>query len=126
MGPRTATLSFAVIAAALTAAPVAVEAQATQAPPSQVVATAPAGGGGPSEPDDPKIAQTDAGESDAAPGPGDAADQDAPKHRGVSGEISVGAGTGGYREVEGEATAPIGDSGQVSIAIDTTQDGGRR
>jgi hypothetical protein len=39
----------------------------------------------------------------------------------VHGEISVGAGTNGYREVSGVATAPIGDVGQATIAIDSEQ-----
>jgi len=39
----------------------------------------------------------------------------------VHGEISVSAGTNGYREVSGVATAPIGDVGQATIAIDSSQ-----
>jgi hypothetical protein len=39
----------------------------------------------------------------------------------VHGEISVGAGTNGYREVSGVATVPIGDTGQATIAVDSTQ-----
>jgi len=39
----------------------------------------------------------------------------------VHGEISVGAGTNGYREISGVATAPIGDVGQATIAIDSEQ-----
>ena len=46
-------------------------------------------------------------------------------HR-VSGEVSVGVGTGGYREVDGEATAPVGDTGQVSVAVGGGQIGGGR
>lgn len=39
----------------------------------------------------------------------------------VHGEISVGAGTNGYREVSGAATVPIGDTGQATIAVDSQQ-----
>jgi hypothetical protein len=44
----------------------------------------------------------------------------------VHGEVSVGVGTKGYREVGGVVTGPIGDDGQVTIAIDAGQIGGGR
>jgi hypothetical protein len=45
----------------------------------------------------------------------------------VHGEVSVGVGTNGYREVGGIVTGPIGDDGQATIAIDAGQIGsGRR
>jgi hypothetical protein len=39
----------------------------------------------------------------------------------VHGEVSVGVGTNGYRQVSGVATAPIGDIGQATIAIGSEQ-----
>jgi hypothetical protein len=39
----------------------------------------------------------------------------------IHGEISVGAGTNGYREINAVATAPLGDSGQATIAIGSEQ-----
>jgi hypothetical protein len=44
----------------------------------------------------------------------------------VHGEISVGVGTNGYREISGVATAPIGDVGQATIAIHSSQYNYRR
>jgi hypothetical protein len=44
----------------------------------------------------------------------------------VHGEVSVGVGTNGYREVGGVVTGPIGDDGQATIAIGTGQAGGGR
>ncbi len=43
----------------------------------------------------------------------------------VHGEMSVGVGTNGYREVGGVVTGPLGDDGQATIAIDAGQIGGR-
>ena len=48
-----------------------------------------------------------------------------PDHR-VHGEVSVGVGTGGYREVAADVTAPIGDKGEVDVAIDAGSMSGRR
>ena len=43
------------------------------------------------------------------------------------GEVWAGVGTGGYRNVGGVVTQPIGDCAQVTVAIDHTQfDGARR
>jgi hypothetical protein len=37
------------------------------------------------------------------------------------GEVWAGAGTGGYREAGGVVTMPVGDCGQVTLAIDKTE-----
>jgi hypothetical protein len=43
------------------------------------------------------------------------------------GEVWAGVGTGGYRNVGGVVTQPIGDCAQVTVAIDHSQfDGARR
>ena len=43
------------------------------------------------------------------------------------GEVWAGVGTGGYRNVGGVVTQPLGECGSVTIAVDKTQfDGGRR
>jgi hypothetical protein len=39
----------------------------------------------------------------------------------VHGEVSIGVGTNGYRQFSGVATAPIGDIGQATVAIDSEQ-----
>jgi hypothetical protein len=39
----------------------------------------------------------------------------------IHGEVSVGAGTNGYREINAVATAPLGDDGQATIAIGSEQ-----
>jgi hypothetical protein len=44
----------------------------------------------------------------------------------VHGEVSIGAGTNGYRQFSGVATAPIGDVGQATVAIDSEQFNYRR
>jgi hypothetical protein len=58
--------------------------------------------------------------SDAAAA--DSVEDDGPvRDNRVDGEISVGAGTNGYRQISGVATAPIGDVGQATIAVDSEQ-----
>jgi|SRR5579863_4319858 hypothetical protein len=59
---------------------------------------------------------------------GDEASDAAPvRDHKVHGQISVGVGTNGYREVGGLVTGPLGDDGQATIAIDAGQIGaGRR
>jgi hypothetical protein len=54
--------------------------------------------------------------------PGCAAPADHKPH----GEVWAGVGTGGYRELGGVVTQPIGDCGSVTLAIDRTEGGGRR
>jgi hypothetical protein len=88
-----------------------------QAASPQVVATAPAGPPPPAARPDSQIASV----PDASGDVDDAQAQAAPKARRVRGEVSVGVGTGGYREVEGAATAPVGDTGEASVAIDASQ-----
>jgi hypothetical protein len=39
----------------------------------------------------------------------------------VHGEVTIGAGTNGYREVSAVATAPLGDAGQATIAVGSEQ-----
>jgi hypothetical protein len=53
--------------------------------------------------------------ADAAP--------DAPP-RGVHGAVDVSVGTGGYRNVGGVVTAPVGQDGSVTIAADQETGGG--
>jgi len=43
-----------------------------------------------------------------------------PDHR-PHGAVWAGIGTGGYREVGGAVTQPLGDCGQVSVAIDKVE-----
>lgn len=49
-----------------------------------------------------------------------------PIDRAPHGEVRVGVGTGGYREIGGAVTKPIGDCGRVTIAIDRIEMDGRR
>lgn len=42
------------------------------------------------------------------------------------GQVWAGVGTGGYRNVGGVVTQPVGDCGQVTIAIDHTESNGGR
>ena len=52
---------------------------------------------------------------------------EAPPDRKPHGEVWGGVGTGGYREVGGVVTQPIGECGSVTIAVDKTEfDGDRR
>jgi hypothetical protein len=44
----------------------------------------------------------------------------------VHGEVSVGVGTNGYREVDGEVDGPIGDNGYGGVEIGSGQFGERR
>jgi len=47
--------------------------------------------------------------------------------RAPHGEVWAGVGTGGYRNVGGVVTQPLGDCAQVTVAIDHTEGGyGRR
>jgi hypothetical protein len=122
-GPSLRLIVAASAASALLAPAMAGAQAASSTNDSQIVATAPAGPTAPR----PASAGPIASVSDPAP-PSDVApqDQSAPADRKIHGEISVGAGTGGYREVDGEASAPIGDTGQADIAIDAGQISGRR
>ncbi len=112
------------LAAILMTAPGLAFAQAAvQAGSGQVVATAPAAPVAPPQ-------RTPAGQvasvSDTA-SDDDSAQNDGPlRDNRVHGEISVGAGTDGYREISGAATVPLGDVGQASIAIDSSQSEWRR
>ncbi|MDZ4374341.1 MAG: hypothetical protein U1C74_23365 [Phenylobacterium sp.] len=48
----------------------------------------------------------------------DAVDGIVPRRdRKIHGEVSVGVGTGGYRSIYGRADMPVGESGNVSIAV---------
>jgi hypothetical protein len=102
-------------------APSLVWAQA-KTPPSEVVATAHPGAGAPTAAPRAATGDVDEDEDDRD----DADDKmPLPDHK-IHGAVSVGVGTGGYREVAGEVTAPIGDTGQATLAIDTGQINGRR
>jgi hypothetical protein len=48
-----------------------------------------------------------------------------PDHK-PHGFVSVGVGTNGYRQVAGAVTLPLGETGQMSVAIDDSQYNGRR
>jgi hypothetical protein len=106
------------VVAVLALAPGAAFAQAAApADPAQVVATAPSA---PAPPPQQKPDGQVASVSDAAAD--DSVKDDGPvRDNRVHGEISVGVGTNGYREVSGVATAPIGDIGQATIAIGSEQ-----
>jgi hypothetical protein len=111
----------ALLSLALTAGPTRAQPQ-PKPQPGEVVATAQPGTGAPTS------------AAPAAPGAvnEDLSDQDETDDRGpvrdrkVHGVVSVGVGTGGYREVSGAVTGPIGDNGQVTVAIDAGQINGRR
>jgi hypothetical protein len=112
----------ALVSLALTAAPTWAQSQQARPQSGEVVATAQPGTGAPTS------------AAPAAPGAvnEDLSDQDETDDRGpvrdrkVHGVVSVGVGTGGYREVSGAVTGPIGDNGQVTVAIDAGQINGRR
>lgn len=53
-------------------------------------------------------------------------EEDGKPDRKPHGFISAGVGTHGYREVAGAVTLPIGETGQVTIAIDDAHIDGRR
>jgi hypothetical protein len=105
-----------VIAALLAAAPGAVLAQAAAPADGQVVSTAPAHPA-PAHP----TAAGDVASVEDARGFDDVGDDGPVRDNRIHGEISVGAGTNGYREVGGVVTAPIGDVGQATIAVDSEQ-----
>jgi hypothetical protein len=121
---RMQTVASGLAATALFLAPAAAasaQAAAPAASSGQVISTAAgAPAPAPAKADD-QIAQWigDASEDDASDG-GPVRD-----HK-VHGEVSVGVGTNGYRDVGGVVTGPIGDDGQATIAIDAGQIGGRR
>jgi len=56
--------------------------------------------------------------ADTAPPPGRCAP---PPDKKPHGEVWAGVGTGGYREAGGVVTMPVGDCGQVTVAIDKTE-----
>ena len=94
---------------------------AAQSDPAQVVATAPAGPAAPpAKPSDQVASVSDAMADDSVKDDGPVRDNR------VHGEVSVGVGTHGYRDVSGVATAPIGDIGQATIAIGSEQYNDRR
>jgi hypothetical protein len=103
---------LAAIVAVLAAAPGVALAQAAA---GQVVATAPAS---PPPPVKPSGQVASVSEAEAA---AEARDDGPLRDNRVHGEVSVGVGTNGYREISGVATAPIGDVGQATIAVDSEQ-----
>ena len=109
---------WTLFAAVLLIAPGAAFAQAAApADPDQVVNTAPAGPAAPPKttPNGQVASVSDAAHED------DVEDDGPVRDNRVHGEITVGAGTNGYREVSGAATVPLGDTGQASIAVDSEQ-----
>ena len=64
------------------------------------------------EPTGPDAARAQAMRAGARPGCA------APEDRKPHGEVTVGMGSGGYREAGAVVTAPIGDCAQVTIAVD--------
>jgi hypothetical protein len=110
---------WTLLAASLLIAPGAAFAQAAaQGGDDQVVNTAPSG---PTAP--PKTAPNGQVASVADAASEEDVEDDGPvRDNRVHGEISVGAGTNGYREVSGVATVPVGDNGsQATIAVDSEQ-----
>ncbi|HEX4197742.1 MAG TPA: hypothetical protein VHZ26_09885 [Caulobacteraceae bacterium] len=109
---------WTLLAAVLLIAPGAAFAQAAApAGPDQVVNTAPAGPAAP-----PKTAPNGQVASVADAVSEEDVEDDGPvRDNRVHGEISVGAGTNGYRQVGGVATVPLGDTGQATIAVDSEQ-----
>jgi hypothetical protein len=59
---------------------------------------------------------------EAAPGATSSAE---PAERRIHGMVAVGVGTGGYRQAYGQADIPLGDTGQLSIAVDESRLKGR-
>jgi hypothetical protein len=87
-----------------------------QSPSDEVIATAQGGmGASPSAaapaPASTQVATTKPAKDDASN------DEPLPDHK-IHGDVSVGVGTNGYREVSGDVSGPIGQDGQVMIAID--------
>lgn len=104
---------------ALLASPVWADPATAQPANGQVVAAAPAGASAPPSDASPAAApasvnsQTDE-DDDGPAGPDD---------KKIHGEMGVGVGTNGYREIYGAATAPLPDGGEASIAVDAGQMG---
>lgn len=51
----------------------------------------------------------------------DTRDEDSGDPRRPRGTIEVGVGTSGYRHVSGVVTAPVGNTGQITVAVDKTE-----
>jgi hypothetical protein len=109
---------WTLLAAVLLIAPCAAFAQSAAPADDQVVNTAPSGPAAP-----PKATPSGQVASVADAVAEQDAEDDAPvRDNRVHGEISVGAGTNGYRQVSGVATVPLGDNGsQATIAVDSEQ-----
>jgi hypothetical protein len=117
---RALTFASLSVLAAFLATPVWADPAATQPANSQVVAAAPAGASAPPSDASPAAAPAKV----AQPwGDDDADDATGPDDKKIHGEMGVGVGTNGYREVYGAATVPLPDGGQASIAVDAGQIG---
>ncbi len=104
------------IAGLLLLSPGAAFAQAAgQDSPGQVVATAPSAQTALSKPNGEVASVSDAAAADSLQDDGPVRDNR------VHGQVSVGVGTNGYRQVSAVATAPIGDVGQATVAIGSEQ-----
>jgi len=108
---------LAAVVAVLAAAPGVALAQDAA---GQVVATAPTS---PPPPAKPSGQVASVGDAEAA---ANARDDGPLRDNRVHGEVSVGAGTNGYRQISGVATVPVGDDGQATIAVDSEQYNYRR
>ncbi len=109
------------IAGLLLLAPGAAFAQAAvEGGSGQVVATAPPAQPSLSRPRDQVASVSEAAAADRLQDDGPVRDNR------VHGEVSIGVGTNGYRQFSGVATAPIGDIGQATVAIDSEQYNYRR
>jgi hypothetical protein len=106
----------ALLAAALVMTPRLAAAQ-TQPQPGEVVTTAQPGLGAPISRVRGPIGETTEDVTDQDDSKDDAPVRD---HK-VHGEIMVGVGTNGYRQVAGAVTVPIGDVGQATVAVDQSQ-----
>jgi hypothetical protein len=109
------------IAGLLLLAPGAALAQAgAEGGSGQVVATAPPAQPTLSKPHDQVASVSEAAAAESLQDDGPVRDNR------VHGEVSIGVGTNGYRQFSGVATAPIGDVGQATVAIDSEQYNYRR
>lgn len=105
--------------AVLMAAPAIADPAGAPAASGQVVAAAPAGASAPPSETSPAAAPARVAQ------PFDDDDEDGPAlpDNKIHGEMGVGFGTGGYREIYGAATAPLPDGGQATVAVDVGQIG---
>jgi hypothetical protein len=112
--PACVIAAVVVLSAGLVLAPSLAAAQA-QPQPGEVVTTAQPGPGAPRANGPADETTEDVTDQD------DSKDQAPVRDHKVHGEVMVGVGTNGYREVAGAVTVPVGDVGQATIAVDQRQ-----